>query len=134
MLNKVYKVTLISATLIIFMLMVGCSSQLATTVVSNEIEKVNYFENLSITDVNIIDEGGWKKIMGKITNNNTVNVDGYVQVVFYDSSGKMVDSDLIDLPIGGINSGGTAAFSESATKSDFESYEFFNSTVRAIKQ
>ena len=101
--------------------------------VDYESSEDNYFENLEIrnTTVKKDEVSDWYRIMGEIKNNNDVTVDGYIEVVLYDEYGGIVDSALIDLPIGGIKPGEIAVFSKTITKSEFHSYKFYDSILMA---
>jgi hypothetical protein len=124
--------------LLIIVSLMGCNKEDEKTF-SENLEEVtsessfesddNLFDYLEIGNISTSSDGTWYKVMGEIKNTYDKPIGGYIEVVAYDSNGKVVESRLIGLPIGGLQPNETFVFNESMTREPFSNVDFFDSAL-----
>ncbi|MCM3257072.1 hypothetical protein M3664_04655 [Paenibacillus lautus] len=95
-----------------------------------EAESGSLFEQLEFSGINVLWGSITGDLVGEITNNGNIGVEGYFGIYFYDDAGNITYTrDSIPIPGDGIRPGETVSFSVPVNEFKYSSYKVQDSTI-----
>lgn|GEM_PF-4095874 len=93
-------------------------------------ESGSLFGQLEFSGINVLWGSITGDLVGEITNNGNIGVEGYFGIYFYDDAGNITYTrDSIPIPGDGIRPGETVSFSVPVNKFEYSSYKVQDSTI-----